>query len=348
MVASASPRDMILPDEYCGDYTKWDMGEFFYGSKFKQKDSYVTNQIGNKSGDVEFFNFCPDGFSGFKTTLNNNTVSNISNVLFSKPYIDKVFADLMGEEGKKVPTINAFLNQLFRDLSTNTAGFYNLTIVSEPDGVNLRIVDENFAVATEEINPLKLVQRGQSNFVKSINLNSSLPDGVATTAYAIQRGKTDLGTSNSKSVAKLIGYEEPQQDTDARKENIKNHVTSIVVNGVQLVMLPEGAENTEADEYQKYKSAFLTALGDFIKEFDDAPWNQDLLYTWNLSVTLDGIAGFTFGNVIEIGWLPNRFYNSSGDAKLVFTVTTVEHSLQGNEWTTTINTICRTNPSVKF
>jgi hypothetical protein len=57
------------------------------------------------------------------------------------------------------------------------------------------------------------------------------------------------------------------------------------------------------------------------------------------SVTLDGIEGFVFGNVITTNYLPAVY--KSPKVKLAFTVTKVNHNIAGGDWTTTLNTVCR-------
>ena len=60
-----------------------------------------------------------------------------------------------------------------------------------------------------------------------------------------------------------------------------------------------------------------------------------------LSVTLDGINGFKFGDTLTTDYLPPKYRDSAGAYKAVFTVTKVNHSISNNDWTTQIDTVCR-------
>ena len=58
------------------------------------------------------------------------------------------------------------------------------------------------------------------------------------------------------------------------------------------------------------------------------------------SATMDGIEGWKFGDTVTSSYLPAR-YKKEGVGKVVFTVTDYEHSISGNDWTTTINASAR-------
>ena len=58
-------------------------------------------------------------------------------------------------------------------------------------------------------------------------------------------------------------------------------------------------------------------------------------------VTIDGINGFKFGDVITTTYLPTKYKTDIGGFRAVFTITKVNHSISGNDWTTTLETVCR-------
>jgi hypothetical protein len=55
-------------------------------------------------------------------------------------------------------------------------------------------------------------------------------------------------------------------------------------------------------------------------------------------ISIDGIYGFKFGNLITSTYLPNQFQKSG--LKPVFSITKVEHTFQGNDWETSLSSIC--------
>jgi hypothetical protein len=71
-------------------------------------------------------------------------------------------------------------------------------------------------------------------------------------------------------------------------------------------------------------------------------WNQNILLPLKFGVTIDGINGFKFGDTVATTYLPKKYKEKiSGKFKAVFTVTKVNHSIQNNDWTTTLETVCR-------
>ena len=64
--------------------------------------------------------------------------------------------------------------------------------------------------------------------------------------------------------------------------------------------------------------------------------SQKQLIPLELSVTVDGIEGFTFGDAITTNYLPAGYFG-----KVAFVVTKVDHNISAGDWTTTLTTACR-------
>jgi len=60
---------------------------------------------------------------------------------------------------------------------------------------------------------------------------------------------------------------------------------------------------------------------------------------FDLGFTVDGISGFEFGQMVSSNRVPKDIRNS-----FRWQVTKVEHSVTANDWTTTVSTVCRSNP----
>lgn len=72
-------------------------------------------------------------------------------------------------------------------------------------------------------------------------------------------------------------------------------------------------------------------------------WNKNMPIPLKFSVTLDGINGFKFGDVVTTNYLPSKYKSkdSSTGFKAAFTVLKVNHQISNNDWTTTLETVCR-------
>ncbi len=57
---------------------------------------------------------------------------------------------------------------------------------------------------------------------------------------------------------------------------------------------------------------------------------------FEFSFTVDGIGGFEFGQMVSSDRIPQEIRDN-----FEWQVTTVEHSITANDWTTTVSTVCR-------
>ena len=75
------------------------------------------------------------------------------------------------------------------------------------------------------------------------------------------------------------------------------------------------------------------------------PWNQRILLPISLGITLDGIEGFEFGNLITTDWLPTKYFDSNQNPQISFIITNVTHTITPNDWSTELETQCRLSPT---
>jgi hypothetical protein len=97
-----------------------------------------------------------------------------------------------------------------------------------------------------------------------------------------------------------------------------------------------GLKENEKDLYAQT----VTSLRDTLKSLYVSNPVGSFIIPLNFSFTLDGIEGFIFGNSITCNYLPS-IYRDKNTARCGFTVTKVHHSIQRNDWTTTIDTCFR-------
>jgi len=74
------------------------------------------------------------------------------------------------------------------------------------------------------------------------------------------------------------------------------------------------------------------------------PWNQRILLPISLGITLDGIEGFGFGNLITTDWLPSKYFDKKENPRISFIITNVTHTITPNDWVTELETQCRMTP----
>ena len=67
---------------------------------------------------------------------------------------------------------------------------------------------------------------------------------------------------------------------------------------------------------------------------------KNMPFPLKFSATMDGIEGFTFGDLVTSTYLPSRYRKTSGQ-RPIFTVTNYTHNFKGGDWTTSIEAIMR-------
>ncbi|HCT51146.1 MAG TPA: hypothetical protein DF712_01680, partial [Balneola sp.] len=73
------------------------------------------------------------------------------------------------------------------------------------------------------------------------------------------------------------------------------------------------------------------------------PWNKRIVLPINLSVSLDGISGLKFGNLITTNWLPPSYIDTDQDPTISFVITNITQTITAQDWETTLETQCRLN-----
>jgi hypothetical protein len=230
------------------------------------------------------------------------------------------------KDGTKGPdrSIAKFLNLIFDTINANSGTRFKLSLTQNPKpekAYEFFIVDTDFI--DSEVAPYVISAVTQDSICRNISLVSKVPSDL-TAAIAIATTST---FANGGGIGNIIGKgpDEPGKD-DA--------LTSFVAAKKKL----DGAEVTIED---------INAMRDSVQRMYLGSTNpgHDLGKEWipipiDFSCTLDGIEGFIFGNAITTNYLPSKF---TGD-KFVYTVTTVKQTIADNDWTTTLNTVCRAKP----
>jgi hypothetical protein len=153
-------------------------------------------------------------------------------------------------------------------------------------------------------------------------MTSKLPGAMATAQF-VSAATTLTGVSSA-----IIGV---QTNTAVPDDIPLSEVVTQLQDNAKAALkngfTTDDTANIEAS-LNKYKIA--------VAPDDTSGWRKGFPIPIELSVTLDGIKGFRYGNTIKIDYLP------AGYEKVVFTVTKIEHVIENNDWTTQLSTVCRT------
>jgi hypothetical protein len=270
--------------------------------------------------------------------MKSGKIVDLSKILISTDYLNELLTKMTETKtattnfkNVDVTVANLFKN-IFEKIDSCSGGLYKLTLTAPqtkeraPSDLNKWIVlDTLYVPGTATICTIPVIAssgKGYSGIARSVSMTSKLPGAMAAAQFV-----SAASTLTDASPA-LIGVQtntpvvetKPLQDVIAQ---LQNNARAALKNGFTT----DDIANIEAS-LSEYKLA---------KAPPDSKdnWRQGFPIPIELSITLDGIKGFRFGNTIKIDYLPAGYEN------VVFTVTKIVHVIENNDWTTQLSTVCR-------
>ena len=184
----------------------------------------------------------------------------------------------------------------------------------------LSIEDSNLSPEyTKGVTPFNFEANIFKPLVKNVSISSKPPGPMAAAAYVKARGGAAANIEAQADAAKTGG-------DLAKTESAMKKMTE---NFAQTGFNPSWCEAFRGH---------LTKIKKLARgPSKDAHWLNQALYPVDFSVTLDGVSGFRFGDVISTSLVPTK-YNKAG---LVFVITKIDHKIDSGTWETTLSTAAR-------
>jgi hypothetical protein len=280
---------------------------------------------------------------GFTTHSNVFKKGDLSKIMISYEYLTELVNGLAADKGNNAKSadisISKLFNKLFDCINQNTGTRFKLTLSQNPENPKeFLIVDANYVDTT--IQPYVITAVTRDSICRSISLVSKLPSEIATAAYV---GATSPATPQGAAIASINKQPEEKPagaDKDVSFTEAKKRIDATG---------PAPKEDPEAAGPSKSNVNLLREAIKRMYTSGEGPNGEDPTKTayplpFDFSCVLDGISGFVFGNAITCNYLPTA-YTSTENAKICFTVTNVEQNITANDWTTTLNTVCRVQPT---
>lgn len=318
------------------------------GTRHSANYSYFQDSVDRANGN---FRIEPSGANRVEFERQGGEFCNLGEILISTDTIIELLDKLAIEEKEPIhKTVTVFFNNLFQKINYASGTLYQLTFIQEEivdytDGESQRswiiVVDKNFTYDYgQTIKPLRFnVESSLTPIVKRWDMSSKIPNAMGTKLYV--GGRTDL-TDISGDAGKLSKNKQEQEEIREQ-----TRLKSLAVYDNLRNMRNKMGETGSTEVLRQ-------GLHSLLKSYRESPeqntklWvNQDFvnqtLFPINLSITIDGISGFRFGNVVEIDYLPKRYFDPQGNPEVVFIVTKVNHTITPATWETTLQTQCRAN-----
>lgn len=320
-VKSTNPIKVLFPDKEMGSY-----GEL---KPFENDDSFT------KSVTAGTFD--------------------IGGILLGTDYIKETYRKFLVDNATNIPfkNITKLIDEVIKGINVASGDIYQLTPQmyeprqpsgkldkggAKPPPAILSVEDFNLSKThTEKVQPYIFEASIFKPLIKNISLSSKPPGPLATAAYATARGSGKTPPANSDVSTTTKEEKDKTKFNEEYDSALKNYTESIEK------AKERGFNDAWSDKVRsslvKIKKMKIEPKGD---GGNNAHWLNKAVYPIDLSITIDGIAGFKFGDVIKTNLIPKRYFEKPPNGyDMVFTVTKINHTIKDGIWETTLNTKSR-------
>jgi hypothetical protein len=309
----------------------------------------------------------------YKDDFKNLQYGVIGNIFINLNFIYSLVTDKNIEAQDKTErndiNLSIFLKNILAGINNSIGNVANLDLHCDSmEGNIIRIIDINYVdeIGRKEaydnafIFEMQKVNSPNGSIVRNYGFESQIfPEQSTIVAIGAQVKAGSLGVDsgtlidfNQNLTDRIMPRKDvPGVDTGNSAEKLKKAAETFKGNLATLLSFiksptstsadksTEGADNSMAvNESSKYSNALKDMINFFKNNFADNNKNRGIIPT-KLSLTIDGIGGMIIGNMFRI---PNRLLpkgykgEDKTGAKIGFLVTGLKHSIQNNDWNTTI------------
>lgn len=272
--------------------------------------------------------------------------------------LDNNLESLDTKEKKDINLYN-FLKSVLSEISAATGNVNNFDLFVDPiKGDTVYIIDVNYVDTKSRKEAydtmFKLEMHNLQSTVRSYKLESQIfPDQSTIVAIGAQVGGGALATDNNTMLdfnkgltdrvipKKIDPTTDPNiSDPDRVRNQLQNLNSALqslydFFGDLEYGWILDG--KFDADKSSDYKNS-LKDLINFYKNLTNSDIKNRAIIPTKLSITMDGIGGLVIGHLFKIDedLLPKGYKGGLLGSKNGYTITSIGHSINGNDWTTTI------------
>ena len=267
--------------------------------------------------------------------------SGFENILFCREYLREIEAESIKTDEKDSPPqllVRSFIEKLLARIKSASCGIYNLSLISDPDAddnpdIGKLLIVNKREVVTDQIEPLifDVLKAGGDGITRELTLSGKVPKAIQSDAFTKGTGTT-IESNDANALAAIDQKAEPSPPTP-------NLSTALIAADKKAY-----TDDFNPEAFSGYKELY----GQFIASQDASKQVKDnkiaAIYPLEMSITLNGVKGFKFGDLVTAKNLPSIYRNAAGGLRLAFTVTKITHTVDNNDWKTSLTTTCRLQP----
>jgi hypothetical protein len=285
---------------------------------------------------------------------------NIGYILLGTDFVKNTYKNFVEKNSANIPykNITSFFEEICKKINEATGDAYQITATlfeptSDVGGAPpangqciLSIEDTNMEKSlVDAVNPYVFGVNIFRPLIKNASISCKPPAASAAAAYTSARAAkapTNVDVNNTPRTLRS-GADQPLAGValgagvagtpDAKGELLSKKDSAV----------SSGFNKSWGEQFrgllQKYKK-FQTESG-ASGASQDGHWLNAAIYPIDLTLTIDGINGFKFGDTLECRAIPSRY--NTPPWQIVFTVVKVNHVIDDSKWETTLTTKARIN-----
>jgi len=288
----------------------------------------------------------------------SNNRGYIRNIYVAIPKIIEVYRSKMS--GTSDVSATEFLKALLNEISRSLGGINNFqlhTTKSSAQIIDVKYLEEGNTSSqkyTFDLIGLKSICRDvkiQSRIFESQSTmiaiaaqdRSNVGDLYSSTQVYLNEGLTDRLVKSKKISNKDSTFTEFVQQLYGVISNLGYYLRVKVLADSSFLGIPRTSISKIVVPKPEEVSNAVSALKTFLYQLRGDDLKYKAIIPFELEITLDGISGIVQGQVFKIN--KNILPQNYNDRSVGFIITGLSHSLQNNDWTTTIKTqICILDP----
>lgn len=330
---------------------------------------FGDNQMGNYGPTCN-----PFATINMLRTIPPGTVSGvdiaIGNILLGTDFVKNTYKEFVEENSTNIPhkNITSLLDAIVKKINAASGDMYQLSVV-QYDQVNAGFTGTAPAVAmnragrsilsvedtllspthTAQVTPYMFGVNIFRPLIKSAQISCKPPAAMATAAYASARtggAGANLKPNNSSvdstpSIDKdAAAFNEARIGPGAGTTGVQADIEAKVAAGGASGFNNAWGEQLRGSLAAWKKNAIARPQASIAGANNATHWLNAAAYPIDFTITIDGINGFKFGDVIKTTAIPKRYNTYYG---MVFTVTKISHKIDASTWETTLQTKARIN-----
>ena len=308
---------------------------------------------------------------GFFLNRENLSTGVVSNILINTNVIKDAILNNA--------TLSEAIDYILEKINSSCLNYFELKYET-PEGKNTtKLIDikkihndaETGEIDESLVYVFELLKR--NSIVRSYSMASNIPDSFKTAAMMsknIDNNKFGLHIikglygSNYDTYDEYISDKSSTSDRNKYTKKKENWWTKTLNKAKFAAGLFDGTteqrrdwvdKNIKSNTKKKINQRFYSEWKKRLQNDDDknhTKYNQEMnnrLIPIELTLTMDGVSGFDYGNIFTVDYLPSRYNIDNDDFKLFtyFQITDVKHSIGKDSWTTEITGLMRIKLIVK-